>query len=477
MSDKRVSELPLVGALDNEALVLVVQNGVSYRALSSLFKGADGDQGALGPVGPQGVMGVGLNRRGVWAATTYSPGDYVFSQGSVAAVSAWALKEGAPYASLSAPHLDSSKWVELAVVAGPMGLPGVDGEGVPSGGTTGQILVKVSGSDFATMWGDLPAPVPQLNLIMNGDMSVDRRSLGALISPSQGYSIDRWRNHNTGLAAYSHQQVLDAPAAFNYSLKHTITLATVSAASDIYRFEQGIPGSLLSELEWGTPSAKSCTLSFYVKSSVAGTYAVAMRNPANTLSIVSTYTISTPNVWEKKTVTFVGSTGGVWGKGKAVGGYLTFDQGSGSTKETANPLVWQAGNFFRTAGCVRLTETNGATYQLTGVKLEKGDAATEFVQRLNEELLCSEYFQRSSGLGLFFNGQVSSTASYTANQLLPTRMRAIPTVTALPVSATGFAGATGTVSATDGSVSEQRTATLTLVKGTFNSSYTLDADY
>ena len=239
------------------------------------------------------------------------------------------------------------------------------------------------------------------NRIINGDMRIDQRNAGASSNFGTGgeYStVDRWQTfENTGGSA-TNQQVVDAPAGFYNSLKVTVTSSATPSAAEFFQLRQAIEGYNIADLGWGTASAKTVTLSFWVKSSLTGQFGGSVGNNVSTFySYPFNYTISSANTWEYKTITISGSTAGTWASTNEVGLNLYFNLGCGSNLlNTANTL-YSGGTLYRgSTGDTNLVATNGATWQITGVQLEVGSVATPFERRQygTELQLCQRYYQK-----------------------------------------------------------------------------------
>ena len=156
-------------------------------------------------------------------------------------------------------------------------------------------------------------------------------------------------------------------------------------------------GYNVGDLAWGSSDAKTVTLSFWVRSSITGTYAVKLGNADSDRSYVSTYTISSANTWEQKTITITGDTSGTWASTNGVGIEIRFALAMGSTWTTSTLNSWQAANYFgSTTASNNWIGTNGATFYITGVQLEKGSTATSFDYRPygTEWILCWRYYQK-----------------------------------------------------------------------------------
>jgi hypothetical protein len=167
-----------------------------------------------------------------------------------------------------------------------------------------------------------------------------------------------------------------------------------------------------------------------VRSSVTGTYSVALHNSASDRSYVTTYTINSANTWEQKTATIAGDTSGTWLTTNGVGITAYFALGMGSTYGGATAGVWNASLKLAATGQTQWVSTSAATFYITGVQLEKGSTATSFDYRPygTELALCQRYYQLANICGL--TGGVNTSTFWTANYYPPVYFRAIPTATA-----------------------------------------------
>lgn len=267
------------------------------------------------------------------------------------------------------------------------------------------------------------------NRLINGGMVLDQRNAGASItlSGTAQYSTDRWKCRLDASSSSTVQQVSDVPVGFNNSLKVTIGTGAAPSSSQLGWVNQAIEGYNIADLGWGTANAKTVTVSFWVKSSVTGIFSGAVKN-ASTSSYVFQYTVSSANTWEQKSVTIAGDTANTWVADNGFGIAVVFDLGTGTTYQTAAG-AWSNGNYFSATGSTALCATSGATWQVTGVQLEEGNAATSFEFRdYGRELaLCQRYFQKvdykhnNGGLGANW---------YLYNIPLLVEMRAPPTLSA-----------------------------------------------
>ena len=285
--------------------------------------------------------------------------------------------------------------------------------------------------------------VTMRNRIINGAMVIDQRNAGAAVTYNgveAVYNLDRFQAGAIGGGSFTVQQSTTAPAGFYYSQKYTVGTADTSlAASDRYSMYQYIEGYNVADLDFGLSTAKTITVSFWVQSSITGTFGVWLANAAYSRSITSTITINSANTWEQKTVTFVGDTTGTWLKTNLTGLVLGVTFATGSTYQgTAN--TWAATAYFTTSSQTNWMATSGNTFYLTGVQLEAGTTASPFEYRQygTELFLCQRYYVEipnisgtSTGVGRI-NGTVNGTAGnpIVGNIYLPVPMRAAPGVTA-----------------------------------------------
>jgi hypothetical protein len=243
------------------------------------------------------------------------------------------------------------------------------------------------------------------NRIINGAMVIDQRNAGASVSATtSAYSVDRWlpyAGQTSKMTAQQNAGSVTPPAGFVNYLGITSSSAYSVLSSDIFGVFQYIEGYNVADLGWGSANAQPITLSFWVRSSLTGTFGGALRNSAADRSYPFTYTISSANTWEYETITIPGDTSGTWLTTNGVGIRLQFGLGVGSTfSGTAG--AWAAGNFISATGAVSVVGTSGATFYVTGVQLEKGSTASPFEYRLygTELALCQRYYETSNVMPL-----------------------------------------------------------------------------
>ena len=235
------------------------------------------------------------------------------------------------------------------------------------------------------------------NRIINGAMVIDQRNAGASVAfTTSAYTLDRWVGAVGTATGTTIQRSTTSTTGFSNSALITIGTGASPASGAVNRIYQVIEGFNIADLAWGTASAATVTFSFWVRSSVTGTFSGALYGASTIQSYPFNYTISTANTFEQKTVTIAGPTTGTWDFTNGAGIYVNFDLGSGTTfKGTAN--AWATGTFTGVTGATNLCATTGATFYITGVQLEKGSTATSFdVRPYGTELaLCQRYLEKS----------------------------------------------------------------------------------
>ena len=294
-------------------------------------------------------------------------------------------------------------------------LDGTSGITSPNETVTGQFS---SGSTFGFK-----------NRIINGNMAIDQRNAGAAVTlPSTGsqYTLDRWTCASYYASKYSVQQnagSVTPPVGFTNYLGVTSLAATTVAAGEYYFLTQSIEGYNIADLNFGTVNAKTVTLSFWVRSSLTGTFGGALQAQGSTRTYPFGYSISVANTWTQISVTVPGETTGTWFTTNGVGLQVFFGLGIGTTY-SGTTGSWSTNNYISVTGAVSVVGTSGATFYITGVQLEKGSVATSFDQRAySQELsLCQRYYR----FDVVFGAQRSTSI---ADCYCIVSMRATPTIT------------------------------------------------
>tara|TARA_R100001440_G_scaffold56682_1_gene76460 strand:- start:382 stop:1452 length:1071 start_codon:yes stop_codon:yes gene_type:complete len=217
------------------------------------------------------------------------------------------------------------------------------------------------------------------NMVINGNMTIDQRNSGSAVTPTadQTVTLDRFKARLNNASKYSVQQVTDTPSGYYNSLKVTSAAATTVGTNDYYQIATPLEGYNVSQLDLGLSTAKKFTISFWVKSSLTGTFGGAYSNDQGDRFYAWTYTISSANTWEHKTVTVDGVTDGSWERTTGAGLHIYWTLGAGSGVQTTAG-AW--GTTFKRGptGATNVVATNGATWQITGVQLEVGPQSTPF---------------------------------------------------------------------------------------------------
>lgn len=284
------------------------------------------------------------------------------------------------------------------------------------------------------------SPLSHRNLWINGAMMVSQRygtSAGTGTHPYFG--LDRYKVHYSGGPVISSQQVTDVPASpldsFVNSMKMTITTNDATSGTDQCYVKYPMEGIDTAQLRFGSTGAKTTTLSFYVKSSVAGIYSISYKNEAGNRSYTKKYTITSADTWERIELTIPGDTTGTWLKGTPdIGLAITFNLGSGSSREQAEGS-WGTGNVDGASGSTgsdTWVNTSGATFFITGIQLEEGSSATPFESRsyADELIRCQRYTVKFGGVTAYDYLGVGgyNTAGMKTHVTLPQMMRAVPIV-------------------------------------------------
>jgi hypothetical protein len=306
---------------------------------------------------------------------------------------------------------------------------------------TGEVTAKVNGSDVFNASSNFGFK----NRLINSAMVIDQRNAGAsvAITTSDNYITDRFFgivSANSKLTGQQNAGSVTTPAGFANYLGMTVAAAAnvTVGASEVYAVGQQVEGFNMADLAWGTASASAVTLSFWVRSSLTGTFGGSLRNSAANRSYPFTYAISASNTWEQKSVTIAGDTSGTWLTTNGIGIRLLFSLGSGTTL-SGTAGAWAGANYTSATGAVKLIETNSATFYITGVQLEKGSTATSFDYRPygTELALCQRYFEKSYDIttalatntdaGLFdFYGSTDGSGNVVGQVKFAAAKRAVP---------------------------------------------------
>jgi len=287
--------------------------------------------------------------------------------------------------------------------------------------------------EFADLAGSADAGgISGSNVIINGAFQCSQRGTS---TTGGGFLVDRFELNinNTDNIAITQSQDSSGPSGFANSWKILATTAESAVAADErVRFRQNIEGQNLQQFAFGTSAAKSMTLSFYVKSNKTGTYAVNLEQDDASRVIGSTYTISSADTWEFKTITVGGDTSGTInddnGAGLVVSWYLLAGSNYTATDNTsygASADGKQAYGHSTTWG-----QGTNDNFFITGVQLEIGEQGTPFEHRsfADEMIRCQRYYQEVASGSCYFAGNGLGTTNIIVGIPLATSMRATPSV-------------------------------------------------
>ena len=249
----------------------------------------------------------------------------------------------------------------------------------------------------------------------NGAMLVAQRAT-TKATLTNGYNcLDRVFTYKSHDGVVEESQSTDTPnSEFYNSLKHRVTTADTSiTASQYHALSFRLEGNSVTQLGFGTSGAKKVTVSFWVKSSVAGAYGTCLRNLASNRFNMQTMTINSADTWEKKSITYTGDTSGTWPKDNTEGLQLQISQAMGSNYFGTSADTWVTNIDVSPSNQVNWLATVGNTFYITGLQIEEGDTATEFEHRsYGEELqLCRRYFENSNQAGIAYLNHVVYTTS------------------------------------------------------------------
>jgi hypothetical protein len=344
---------------------------------------------------------------------------------------------------------NTSQWV----IAVNQGTPDLSGFLLLTGGTmTGPLTLATNpvtplqsapkqyvDAGIATVNTTIAALVPAMNdnRIINGDMWLDQRGVASGAGGTvTSYTVDRWQyGGNTTVSPVGTWTRVNsttmAANGFPSVLTFTSSTAHTSVATDAISFFQCIEADMISDFAFGTAGAQPVTLSFWVNVSIAGTYSGALCNYLGTRSYSFLFAI--PVGWTKVVVTIPGDTTGTWtmlGNGGSL--YVCFDLGCGANYR--GPAgAWSNGNWNGANGAASVAATNGAIFQLTGVKLEIGTVATPYNRQSVTKRIadCQRYFWTiPGGAGLYYLGLTTNNTAWSAQPtvLFPVAMRSSPTM-------------------------------------------------
>tara|TARA_Y100001937_G_scaffold59858_1_gene82148 strand:+ start:36 stop:1139 length:1104 start_codon:yes stop_codon:yes gene_type:complete len=293
------------------------------------------------------------------------------------------------------------------------------------------------------------------NMIINGDMRICQRfSLNQANNINNGthtYHVDRFKAYEStdGILQGEWKSINDVEAGFRYAVRYTPATSDTSLSNSQMAFiSQVIELENMKHLAYGYSYAKTCTLSFYVKSNYTSTYCIALLNQGtNNRQFVTEFKISNSNTWERKEITIPGDTTGTW---DADGLRIAWCLSSASNRQTSTVGSWQSSGtaYYGTPNIGNFMNNTNNTFHLTGVQFEIGEKATDFEHRFfGEELtLCQRYFETINLYGAHSNYTGGGYNRHTGEVFWKVHKRAAPTTNTPSVGNYQPGGGSGTVS-------------------------------
>lgn len=276
-----------------------------------------------------------------------------------------------------------------------------------------------------------PSSSVMRNRIINGAMVISQRNGTASVTPANSYTLDRWQGVVSQTGKFTVQQnagSVTPPSGYKNYLGVTSSSAYSVLTGDYFMISQRIEGYNFADLMFGTASAQTFTFSFWVRSSLTGTFGGSFQGAASATlrSYPFSYTISSANTWEQKTITVAGDTfTNTWDSTNGIGLFVNFGLGAGaSASGTAGS--WASANYANATGATSVVGTSGATFYITGVQLEVGASATgfEYRQYTVERALCNRYY------GFIYVAADWESGTFSAHGITyPSTVRATPTFT------------------------------------------------
>ena len=263
--------------------------------------------------------------------------------------------------------------------------------------TMQSITVPANSITRTQLDSNLQAGFQGRNRIINGAMTIDQRNAGASTTAvNNTYLVDRFYYAATQASKFTAQQnagSVTPPTGFKNYLGFTTSSAYSVGSGDLFVAVQRIEGYNIADLEWGTANAKTVTLSFWVRSSLTGTFGGSLANDGGGTSYPYSYTINAANTWEYKTITIVGPTIGSWNSTNGMGIQIVWSLGVGSGY-SGTAGTWAASTYLAPTGNTSVVGTSGATFYITGVQLEEGTTATSFERESYSVTLqkCQRYY-------------------------------------------------------------------------------------
>ena len=340
--------------------------------------------------------------------------------------------------------------------------------------------ITVNNTD-GTCTANLTNNLSNRNMVINGASEISQRygtTSTSISGTGSQFPVDRFIVQTNLGSGHSHQQVADAPTGFYYSQKVTCGTGGSATGSNFGRYRTTLEWqNVIPQSGFGTSGAKQLVLSFYVKSSLTGTFGVAIQSYANNRNIVNTYTINSANTWERKTIVIAADTNSAWVATTAIHMEIGWDLGEGPARGQDTLNTWAGGQdgYGYDSGTKFFTQSS-ATWQITGIQLEVDNTnsgkATDFEHRsFGQELaLCQRYFQLHNNI--MARGYVpdNNARVYSLGFNFPIQMRSTPS---LSITQTG---STSHQAVVDGSAGANITSILSSSFSKFCAEYSVNLD-
>jgi len=268
---------------------------------------------------------------------------------------------------------------------------------------------------------------------VNGSMEVSQEK-GLLGPVNVGYALDGFGVSGVGsMVAVVQQTASSPPPGFLYSLHATITTGQPSLAATDYRtFFTYLEGYRVARLAWGNATAQPLTIAFWVRTSRTGMYSGSVKNQDNTRSYPFPFTMNAANVWEYKTVTIPGDTGGTWAKTNGISIVLSFAIAVGTTY-AGPPNVWATANYVGVTGSINGGAATNDIFNITGVVVLPGIEApsaerSALIMRpyAQELVTCQRYWETGT---TWWAGNAPGAGFAVGGFISFTEKRAVPTLT------------------------------------------------
>jgi hypothetical protein len=339
-------------------------------------------------------------------------------------------------------------------------------------------LVRKAYVDSATKYAET------YNMVVNPAMQINQElGVGVSTTANGAYPLDQWQLSFAGGGTLQGTQIdfgSLTTGGSRYAARLLCSVVDASiAATDLYGLNQKIEGLTMAQLAWGTAAAKQAILRFEANSSVSGTYYAAIRNGAADRSIVFPITLAA-NTWTTFEFVVPGITTGVWPSDATLGAYLSFYVATGTNFYAPATGVWQTGNFVAAAGGTNFMAAVNNVFYVNNVGLYRdfnynGKAPPFVLPDYGTELArCQRYYVND--VFLTYSGDSTTGVNYFAISSLPVSMRAVPAMTGVNSSATGFPTAVGTMAGlTVNTIREYRTCNATAAGRNFSTNATASA--